>query len=423
MRPGVGQDAPETGGSDTTVVHWLRDSEAATPSWGKDGPGEVTPPGGAGRRVPEGLDLDVRDEAHLGPQSSEPLDRVGSLGPGGSRPGAQGEWDAPLASGESGASVGLGERGRGPAPNEAASKANAETTFEEMEEKKAREQAREKAEAEIGGADERLREPASPAVGFGSGHTGGPRKGEDSELVAATDANSSHLQRRGEACETALGGVLYLLNVMKQLKLPDSFEADWALDSHLGAWGCLQAIAIGLLAASGCTGGAMASTERRIPIVDPTTVWSDPIWRLLAELDGREPGQPLGANVIDPGVFVTPLEWNKWVGQGGLGRGVAASVIDAGKGAFPISAALLKWIASATPYINEFVRIAAGPLGTAELDPASLLFVRASVYASATHVDMVAGLDEISLAARIAGLDRDPGWDPKCARVVQFYFR
>ena len=39
-----------------------------------------------------------------------------------------------------------------------------------------------------------------------------------------------------------------------------------------------------------------------------------------------------------------------------------------------------------------------------------------------THVDLVTPMDNISLPARRAGLDWDPGWLPDYGRVVQFHF-
>jgi hypothetical protein len=39
-----------------------------------------------------------------------------------------------------------------------------------------------------------------------------------------------------------------------------------------------------------------------------------------------------------------------------------------------------------------------------------------------THVDVLLDLEDVDLAARIAGLDRDPGWVPMLGRVVAFHF-
>ncbi len=39
-----------------------------------------------------------------------------------------------------------------------------------------------------------------------------------------------------------------------------------------------------------------------------------------------------------------------------------------------------------------------------------------------THVDLTLPMNAISLPARRAGLDRDPGWVPDLGRVVLFHF-
>ena len=41
---------------------------------------------------------------------------------------------------------------------------------------------------------------------------------------------------------------------------------------------------------------------------------------------------------------------------------------------------------------------------------------------SRTHVDVVMNLEAIDLAARISGLDQDPGWVPELGRIVLFHF-
>lgn len=51
-----------------------------------------------------------------------------------------------------------------------------------------------------------------------------------------------------------------------------------------------------------------------------------------------------------------------------------------------------------------------------------LLAVPGRVHASATHVDVMIGMNDIAMPVRMAGLDRDPGWLPEFGRVVQFHF-
>jgi hypothetical protein len=44
------------------------------------------------------------------------------------------------------------------------------------------------------------------------------------------------------------------------------------------------------------------------------------------------------------------------------------------------------------------------------------------VLVTGTHVDAVLRLQDIDLAVRVAGLDRDPGWAPQLGRIVLFHF-
>jgi hypothetical protein len=41
---------------------------------------------------------------------------------------------------------------------------------------------------------------------------------------------------------------------------------------------------------------------------------------------------------------------------------------------------------------------------------------------TATHVDLVMPMNEISVPVRLAGLDANPGWVPELGRVVTFHF-
>jgi hypothetical protein len=44
------------------------------------------------------------------------------------------------------------------------------------------------------------------------------------------------------------------------------------------------------------------------------------------------------------------------------------------------------------------------------------------ILVTATHVDVVLGLEQIDLAVRISGLDQDPGWLPRLGRIVAVHF-
>jgi hypothetical protein len=53
---------------------------------------------------------------------------------------------------------------------------------------------------------------------------------------------------------------------------------------------------------------------------------------------------------------------------------------------------------------------------------AALLRGRARLRLSRTHMDIHFRLEQIDLAVRRAGLDRDPGWVPSLQRVIKFHF-
>jgi hypothetical protein len=52
-----------------------------------------------------------------------------------------------------------------------------------------------------------------------------------------------------------------------------------------------------------------------------------------------------------------------------------------------------------------------------------LLGQTARLFVTRTHVDLIFRLEQIDLKARLAGLDRDPGWVPSLGRVISFHFR
>jgi hypothetical protein len=60
----------------------------------------------------------------------------------------------------------------------------------------------------------------------------------------------------------------------------------------------------------------------------------------------------------------------------------------------------------------------------ASLEPVGdLLLVPGRLYVTRTHIDLVTSLERISLPARLAGLDRNPGWLGDWGRVVSFHFQ
>lgn len=148
----------------------------------------------------------------------------------------------------------------------------------------------------------------------------------------------------GTAVESRFATLFYAVNLMTWLDLPraDGPEPE-------SGWATLEALARSLLP------------------TDPATEQQDPIWGILAELDGRDPPTPTPVRL---GALTHRLD-------GLLDRHRLAPEVFA--------------------------------------QPGTLVVGR-------THIDVVLGLHQIDLAARSCGLDQDPGWVPALGRIIAFHF-
>jgi hypothetical protein len=266
---------------------------------------------------------------------------------------------------------------------------------------------------------------------------------------ASPDADP--LAALGEGVDTQLGGLMFLLNAMEALDLPACFEPDCGLATEVGAQGTLEALARVLLA-----GGADRS--------------ADPVWTLLARLDGREPGQPPRGEGLRAKTLRLPATWLAPLGAEveplNLAIGSDRIVLRAAPG-FPIAdlklaqgdpvavagaevartnrvatviahtyedspplelpdwpAPLVRWTGFVAPFLRHRLARALCPgCGSSEGLAGELLEMPARLHATATHLDLVAPLEAVRLPVRLAGLDRSPGWLPHLARVVLFHFK
>lgn len=266
----------------------------------------------------------------------------------------------------------------------------------------------------------------------------------------------------GQGVESGLGGVFYLVNLMCHLGLPEIFEPDWRLASTVGPWGVLELLGRALLdqptLSSGAVGGGWMT---------------DGLWDVLASLDGREAGLLRGGALPLAETFRLPGPWLQRDGPGPTGllwasdgtrvrlwsergyllldtpadgalplavvRGALAApgvdppwhLSEATFGDAPLDRlatpllhglgpGLRAWLASVLPFVRRRLQRALG-LEDATLE-AELLVRPARLYATRTHVDVVMGLDSVTLPVRLAGLDRDPGWLPDFGRVIKFHF-
>lgn len=243
--------------------------------------------------------------------------------------------------------------------------------------------------------------------------------------------------------ETELGGVLFLINAMCGLDLPDCFEEGWRLASKVGAWGVLEGLARTLF--------------------DPAALPpNDPIWAALATLSGRR-GARLGTGVTRGLSYHLPESWaaqlpsndsapaawaarynrlRLWSRGGfvlseerarddGSAAGRYGPALRPSRRPFgdaplalvddTIAGGFRRWLSLAVPFLRVRLERALR-LDSAEAVSHTLLRRRGRLYVTATHVDLVMSLDQVSLSVRMAGLDRSPGWLGAFGRVVLFHF-
>lgn len=200
---------------------------------------------------------------------------------------------------------------------------------------------------------------------------------------------------------TTLGGLFYLVNVAEAMDLAGVIRESLP---DVGAWAVVEAV------------GRVLLNESAL-----RAEWTaDPVWRVFAMLDGRDPDHLAGHSAeIAARPFRRPEAWSE-----------EADPIDsthrASAHAAPVpgcAPALSAWARHVAPYVRARLRSALGGPAKREWGAAGLFVIDATVHLSPLHVDVVFPLDAARLDVRCAGLDRDPGWCPVFGRVVRFHFR
>lgn len=195
-------------------------------------------------------------------------------------------------------------------------------------------------------------------------------------------------------------GVFFLVNVLKSMDFFRLLDEHFGVAPVVGGWGWVELAARALLGP------------------DAAGLADDPLWRLLAEVDGREPEELPGAGFPPMSIGRLPEAWTELFG--GAPPSPQPSPLLGMEG----SPELRSFFDLVTPVVRA--RIGAA-LRAAGADPdeglESALFRReGSVDATRTHVDVHMAVDQVTLPVRLAGLDANPGWVPELARVVTFYF-
>jgi len=262
----------------------------------------------------------------------------------------------------------------------------------------------------------------------------------------ATHAASPLLEAQ---IETRFGGLFHLVNLALFLELYGDFAAPAAPGIALPIW------------------DFVALLGRRMGVAG---VENDAVWPLLAQLAGRDAGQPPGGDFRPPDAWRVPLEWLRnfpapegwrWsVSRGAHRQKSRLQVVHPAKfllldvpldseveaetqlarelemyahafAAPPVRAVrpfklrgrtpLARWVERVHLYTRARLRLA---LGTNDARRAARLLCErhARVFVTATHVDIVMRLAELPFEVRVAGLDRDPGWIPAAGRIVAFHF-
>jgi hypothetical protein len=223
----------------------------------------------------------------------------------------------------------------------------------------------------------------------------------DAPLDTAEGADSERWETEG--VRTELAGLLFLVNVMEHLHLPDCFEPRHGLASAVGAIGTLEALARGLC--------HPANEDVR----------ADPLWALLAHLDGRAPRQPPLAEGLTTAGLALPEAWLRsadgFVDAGDEETAGLRSALESE--GWPDS--LTAWLAFVLPFVRWRLLAALG--ADDDVDPLGALFrVPGRVFATDVHLDVVISVEGVRLPVRLAGLDRSPGWVQSMRRVVLFHF-
>lgn len=224
-----------------------------------------------------------------------------------------------------------------------------------------------------------------------------------------------------EGCETRLGGVLFLLNLLGGLRLPECFDDDCGLSEHITGWGLAELLARALL------GGACDEFE------------DDPVWGALAHLDGRAHGEPPAEGLRVGDSYRAPSRWTSlFAPRDGEEDAALSQALEPdlevdgdtfenlrayGRATLPSD--LRRWMSWTFPFLSYALRRSLAEPGEAQADASAvreLLIRRGRLYCTATHVDLLLEASAVSFAARRSGLDASPGWVRDLMRVVAFHF-
>jgi len=258
---------------------------------------------------------------------------------------------------------------------------------------------------------------------------GVPGHSEPDAPTAGREASAGTQAWADDGVATGLASMLFLVNFV--VWLDDRADPPWP-----GGWALVELLGRYLL------GDRLADFA------------GDSLWDVLAELDGRRPGTVPAVRLGPADPIRLPRAWlERWPPPtpSYLARqhrerlvvrhpqaGFVAADVPCPTGTFD------EVRAAEAARLGDVGLTADGPAGPEADDPGrrfdeavggfvrwllrsrgiatSALTVPGRVLVTGTHVDVVLSLQDIDLAVRAAGLDRDPGWVPQVGRIVLFHF-
>ena len=226
-----------------------------------------------------------------------------------------------------------------------------------------------------------------------------------SDALVTMDEHAAHEQQGPEkmlgepsvarlaGVKTQLGGVFFLVNVLKQLKLPDD------LDASTSGWDVITLLAWRLL-------DQHAQTD---------TYADDPIWAVLRHLANRE------ANFIDK---TNESSINGRVNKPGFSE--KPGLFTLVSSVFDVPIGLSEWLTRGVEFVCQQLThedtADEGPSRFSSSPAAILLCKAGTVNTSRTHVDMYFPMHTADTRLRQVGLDANPGWVPDLGYIIQFHF-
>jgi hypothetical protein len=260
-----------------------------------------------------------------------------------------------------------------------------------------------------------------------------------------TPANNEMESLFLQGINTQFGGIFYLLNVALALELYGDFTQPRATGIALSPWDWLALI-----------GRAWFGS----------TFEQDPVWQLLAKLAGRSAKQAPDNNFLPPDSWAMPIDWflpwgavdvlyvyvqhNRlqiWHTAGfiimdveretentpliqarslclayeNLDKTKLVRVYRQPQQARAIGK-LKRWSRWILLYLHSRLKRALGD-DTPDALAKRVCCHPATIYCTATTLDVYLSLDTLPIELRIAGLDRNPGWIPTAGLSIAFHFQ